>query len=317
MPRIPVIEILNDIRAGMPDVVLMRKYRLSFKRLIQVMQRLVKHKAIAHRELYEKSPTYRSVIDVLVSRSSLRWNIPFPIEVYHDETSQKGVIRDISENGLRVAGITAKEGDVMTLRLPLKEVVKAEPIEFQAVCRWSKTRGQRRKYIASGFQIVRISEDSKSRLRELIGLLRRKSGGKGRVQHLLLDLPEKGQFVTNAGAGAAPREYSGKVDGVDILDLVQFLLLIGKKTLLHVRSSQGIECQMYLAEGRVVDAIMGNLKGENAFFACMDLAGGYFRTQPWHDPSETTIHELGELLLIEAARRRDESVVAKSPKAPL
>jgi hypothetical protein len=108
---------------------------------------------------------------------------------------------------------------------------------------------------------------------------------------------------------AAPRAFSGKLDNVDILDIVQMLLLVGRKALLLVRSAQGIECQIYFAEGRIVHAKMGSLQGEDAFFACMDLGGGSFETQPWQNPNENTIHELGELLLLEAARRRDEAAL--------
>ncbi len=107
----------------------------------------------------------------------------------------------------------------------------------------------------------------------------------------------------------ASRIFSGKVHDVDVLEVIQFLLLTGRKTLLVVRSLQGIECQLYLAGGRIVHANMGSLQGEDAFFACMDLVGGSFETQPWRNPNETTIDEAGELLLLEAARRRDEAAL--------
>lgn len=306
MARIPAREILNDIRNGMGDLELAEKYQLSVKGLKRLMEKLVKEKAISHWQLYEKSPLYRELADQLASRRSPRIRVLRPIWVYHDEKSQKGFVRDISEEGVRVAGINAAVGEFITLRLPLEEVKTTEPIKFMAECRWSKIQGKRRKYMMCGFGITEISETAKIRFEGLISELVAEIRESDRSQERVLDVQMPRERRAAPGAETYSREFSGKVDGVDILDVVQFLLQIGKTTVLRVISSGGVESQLYLDDGTLVHADL-SLRGEEAFFKCMDLPGGEFLMEPWCEPTDQTIRQPGELLLVEAARRRDES----------
>jgi hypothetical protein len=307
MPRIPVSEILNDLRNGMGDHELTEKYQLSVKGLNRLMQKLVEENAIGHGELYEKSPSYRKFADRLASRLSPRMSVRRPIRAYRNATSQKGFVRDISENGVRIAGLNTTVGDVITLRLPLREVGATEPIEFRAVCRWSKIQGKGKKYVMCGFEITEISETARIRFDELTTLLWVESRGSDRSQDPVLDVQMPWQATGAEGTEPCSRQFSGKVDGVDILDVVQFLLLIGKTTVLHVTSPEGVESQLYLKKGCLVHADLGSLRGSEAFFACMNFPGGEFLVNPWCDPTDHTIHEPWELMLVEAARRRDES----------
>jgi hypothetical protein len=306
MSRIPATEIVNDIRNGMGDHELMEKYQLSVKGLKRLMQKLVEVKAIGHGELYEKSLSYRKLADRLDSRGSPRTRVRRPIQARHNETSQKGFVRDISENGVRVAGINATVGDVMTLRLPLRELEATQPIEFEVVCRWSKIQGKRKEYVMCGFEITDISETARASFGELITLLQAEGRGSRRARNSMLDVERPLQAVSSLGTERRSRHFSGKVDGVDILDLVQFLLLIGKTAVLHVISSEGAEAQLYLKNGSLVHADLGRLRGEEAFFECMNLPGGEFLLEPWCEPTDHTIRELGEFMLVETARRRDD-----------
>jgi hypothetical protein len=307
MPRIPVGEILNDIQNGMGDHELAEKYQLSIRRLKRLMDKLVEKKAISHRELYEKSPVYRELEDQLACRDSPRIRLLRSIQVYHDETAQMGFVRDISENGLRIAGIKAAVGDVITLRLPLDEVGTNEPIAFVAECRWSKIEGKHRIYAMCGFEITEISEKARIRFQELTDLLVSEIRGWDWARERELDVQMSREVSAATGTDRYDREFSGEVDGVDILDVVQFLLLIGKTTVLRVISSQGAESLLYLKDGALVHADLGSLQGQEAFFECMDFPGGEFSLEPWCEPIDQTIDEPGELLLVEAARRRDES----------
>jgi hypothetical protein len=307
MARIPAREILNDIRSGMRDDELTEKYQLTMKGLKRVIDRLVERKAIGYGELYDKSPFYKRVLDRLAARESPRTRVLRPVRVYHGETSQKGFLRDISRNGVRVAGIKANVGEVITLRLPLDEVDASGAIEFMAECRWAKVQGKRKKYVMCGFKVTEISEKARLQFQELITLLRAEGSGSDllpeRVSHEWIP----GEGVAAPGGENRTRKFSGKVDGVDILDVVQFLLLIGKTTVLRVVSREGVESRLYLKEGRLVHADLGSLRGETAFFECMNLVSGEFVLDPWCEPTDHTIRELGEFLLVEAARRRDES----------
>ncbi|MFC1834956.1 response regulator [Thermodesulfobacteriota bacterium] len=104
-----------------------------------------------------------------------------------------------------------------------------------------------------------------------------------------------------------PPVFSGKVAGVDILEYLQFMLLTGKKTILEVRSQGGYACKLFLNDGNVVHADDGKLEGEDAFYKCLSAEGGTFSNLAWSDPGKTTIAKPGEMLLFEAARKRDES----------
>lgn len=104
-----------------------------------------------------------------------------------------------------------------------------------------------------------------------------------------------------------PPLFSGDVQGVDILEYIQFFLLSGKKTVLRIESRGGVRCKLYLNHGDVVHADGDEMKGEAAFHQCMKFDGGRFTNLPWAEPEQETISKPGELLLIEAARRRDEA----------
>jgi hypothetical protein len=52
--------------------------------------------------------------------------------------------------------------------------------------------------------------------------------------------------------------------------------------------------------------VCGDLEGEEALYRCLGFSGGSFSSLPWREPERVTINKPGELLLLEAARRRDE-----------
>lgn len=307
MQRIRARQIIHCFRSGMGDDKLMKKYGLSRKGYQRLLRTLVSEKVIEHGELYERSPTYKAMADILSARHSPRVSVPLPVRVYHDETSQKGFVRDISENGFRVAGIEANVGEAMTLRIPLNELAQGKPLEFDAVCRWSKTVGKTKRYVLSGFDITDVSEEARSQLLELLDLFSSQSRGKDRTLYASPNVLAALESASEMGAGIDSRQFSGTVDGTDILDFVQFLLLSGKKTRVDIQSSEGDECELHLEDGRVVQAVRGKREGKEAFFECMNFPGGKFSTRPWNDPGPEPIDELAEFLLFEAARRRDES----------
>jgi hypothetical protein len=100
--------------------------------------------------------------------------------------------------------------------------------------------------------------------------------------------------------------FSGIVEGVDILDYVQFLLLAGRTTVLEVYSNQGARGRLFIHKGEIFHASLGNLQGEEALMACLSFRGGSFSNLPWRQPDARTITKPGDFLLMEAARKRDE-----------
>lgn len=286
----------------------MRKHGLSPRGLRMLMQMLVEKNAFEPSELSELSPLYKDVANLINARRFPRVYVPAPIafKICSYDTAQVGFVRDVSETGVRVAGIKVKVGEEMTLSMPLTEFETRGPLEFRAVCRWCTIEGKRKKYAVGGFEIVDISSEARVRLAEVIDYI-----------HSQMEQQEATRRATPSESGLfelgktlvvdrASRAFSGTVDGVDILEVVQLLLLNGKKMLLSIRSSKGRESVVHLRDGKVVHAVNGELEGKEAFYSSMSLLSGQFKTLPWSEPNQETIDIPGESLLLEAARRRDD-----------
>ena len=172
MSSIPKKQIVTDIQSGMRDRDLMEKYGLAPRPFQRVLHRLVVDEAIDHEELYEKSQTYREISDVISSRRHPRVHIPMAIRVLGAGGSQSGFIRDISETGLRVAGIEAEVGESTTLTVPLKEIPVIGPIKFKATCRRSERKGKQKKFVVTGFEITTISDEARRGFLRLIEFFR-------------------------------------------------------------------------------------------------------------------------------------------------
>lgn len=101
--------------------------------------------------------------------------------------------------------------------------------------------------------------------------------------------------------------FSGKVEEVDIIEYVQFVILGGQRTILEITSSLGTRGRLFLADGNVVHAVCGVLQGEAALYRCLCFREGTFAHLPWEEPGAKTINRPGEFLLMEAVRKRDEA----------
>ena len=284
----------------------MSTYKLSRKGLQRLLKRLVNDSLISHEELYQKSDAYRSIADLLSARRSPRLYVPIALKVYRNETGEKGFIRDISENGMRVAGVQAKAGEKVIFDIPMSDINGLNPLRFEALCRWTRLEGKNRKYPVGGFEITSISKQAEVQFSEIRDLVLSRSNGEERRLYSPLNVPELLKSANQMRAETESRSFSGRVEDVDILDFVQFLLLTRKKVVLNVHSLLGDKGQLYLDEGRIVHAIRGKEEGKQAFYQCMNFQGGFFSTKRWHEPSKRSINMPGDFLLMEAARRRDD-----------
>jgi Domain of unknown function (DUF4388) len=100
--------------------------------------------------------------------------------------------------------------------------------------------------------------------------------------------------------------YSGMVEGIDILDYIQWILLDRRSTVLEIGLPNGTSCSVYLKEGEIIHAVNGELEGEEALYASVMCPSGRFGHETWSEPDRKTIEKPGTQLLLEAARRRDE-----------
>jgi two-component system, cell cycle sensor histidine kinase and response regulator CckA len=100
--------------------------------------------------------------------------------------------------------------------------------------------------------------------------------------------------------------FSGMVEGIDLLEYMQLMILTGKPVLVEVLLKTGLKGLIYLDKGRFIHATCGDLQGEEAVYRCVNFAGGSFSNLPWREPERVSIDKPGEFLLLEAARRRDD-----------
>lgn len=160
-------DLIFDIRAGMTDLQLMEKYKLTAKGLQSALQKLVDIQAISPEELYERYPLYEATLTVEEIRRIVRQPLTYPVPVYEaDFPDIEGTVRDITEKGVCVRGIDTLLGETKTFVIDAREFVDVGPFVFRAQCRWVK-KSFAGEY-TGGFEIVSISEKHLQSLRKFI-----------------------------------------------------------------------------------------------------------------------------------------------------
>jgi hypothetical protein len=163
--------IINDLRSGTTDRELQMKYRLSANGLCTIFEKLVDSEAMSHSELSEWSALYNLRTSYKESRSYPRADLAIKVPIYDLQTGSIGILRDISEKGLRVAGIDARVGQVRAFQIPIEMCMQAEPLLILAECKWTKTRRKTKEYVVAGFEIIDLSAQDRNTLQDFISVL--------------------------------------------------------------------------------------------------------------------------------------------------
>jgi CheY-like chemotaxis protein len=108
--------------------------------------------------------------------------------------------------------------------------------------------------------------------------------------------------------------FSGTLRQVGLQEVIQMECVGRHSSILEVRNPPA-HGQIFIEVGAIVHATIGTLAGEKALAKILSLDGGEFRVQPFKAPAERTIQGRWEVLLMEAARVRDEQAAAGSPPA--
>jgi hypothetical protein len=109
-----------------------------------------------------------------------------------------------------------------------------------------------------------------------------------------------------------PARCSGALAQLAVADVVQLLQLIGKSAVMTVTvAHQGGQSRLWCAEGSLVDAESGRLRGEAAAYRILSLDDGWLEAELRHEERPRTIHVPTQRLLLEAARRTDETQALK------
>lgn len=161
-------DVVNDIRARMTDADLMEKYDLSARGLESLFKKLLDAKAVKRSELYGRFPTKDDTVNLGNLRSAPRNYLAFALPLY-DSTDQRnlGVVRDITEKGIQVAGIDTSVDETREFLIKADDFEDIEPFSFKAKCRWTNgTNGAAEP--TAGFEIVDIEDGALKQLREVI-----------------------------------------------------------------------------------------------------------------------------------------------------
>lgn len=105
------------------------------------------------------------------------------------------------------------------------------------------------------------------------------------------------------------RGVSGRLSELSLPDMVQVLFHGRKSGNLKIRAPAG-SGEIHFAEGNVVNALWGELRGEDAFYAMLKLSDGEFGLDPSFTASARVINQSAEALLLEGMRRMDEGIGA-------
>ncbi|XOF33033.1 MAG: chemotaxis protein CheB [Candidatus Electrothrix sp. YB6] len=103
--------------------------------------------------------------------------------------------------------------------------------------------------------------------------------------------------------------FVGEIEGLGLVDLVQFACLAGDDRKLSVLSenNRGV---LYFSDNEIVHAEFGELTGEEAFYRIMSWPSGTF-SMLFASTNVRTIDSSWNFLLLEAARRIDEQTKSK------
>jgi hypothetical protein len=165
---IPTREIMDDIRAGMGDVPIMEKHQISPAEYQAVLRKLQEVRALTKQELAARMSAVPGDNAGQQMRSVPRNYMFFTIPIYDaNDPRVVGVVNDLTEKGLQVAGIPARVDEVKTFLIRPDVFPVEMPLAFDATCRWvnvDRTTGQ---YVA-GFEITHIQRKHLGTLRKLI-----------------------------------------------------------------------------------------------------------------------------------------------------
>ena len=100
--------------------------------------------------------------------------------------------------------------------------------------------------------------------------------------------------------------FRGVLRRVGLQDVIQMECLGRNSAILEVKAGRQ-QGRIYIKDGRIIHAAVGDHKGEEAFLRLLGLRRGEFVMKTFTEPPEQTIDSSYELLLMEAARIQDEA----------
>jgi uncharacterized protein (DUF433 family) len=167
--RVETNAIVADIRARATDFELCHKYDLSLEELPDVFEKLVELGVIRRAELKERSSFYDEPENRSLTRRFPRKLLGLELPIYDpDDPDRRGLVRDLSERGLRVASVRPDIDLARRFVIRPDWFLNIRPFDIEVECKWIKTKEPSKRYFLAGFEITSISSRSREELRKLL-----------------------------------------------------------------------------------------------------------------------------------------------------
>lgn len=171
MAQIKAKNIVEDIRARVSDFELMSKYGLSLQQLQKVLVKLVEAGTLREDEIKERGSFFDNPANRSKTRRSPRTRLRVPLDIEDlNNSANKGILVDISDDGFRAKGLAALVGEEKAFLVSLKGVRK-KAVRLRATCLWIKRQVDAKGLPQAGFKIVHISEGDLLEIRRVADLL--------------------------------------------------------------------------------------------------------------------------------------------------
>lgn len=170
--RLNIRRIIDDILAGVGDVVIMEKYNLSPNEFMSVLEKVKNAKGVDPGELEEKINTFKNDARRSQERRVPRNYIMFPTHVYDgNDPSISGTINDMTEKGIQISGIDSQVGEIRNFFIVGSDVIFVEkPLQFEARCRWTGSDQETGDPLA-GFEITKMTPSTLRGIRRFVSKL--------------------------------------------------------------------------------------------------------------------------------------------------
>jgi hypothetical protein len=166
--RMPAGPVIADIRAGMTNTQLMKKYRVSSSMLEKIFRKLLDANMVARSDLDGRllSPQEGVVHDSIRQEPRCYMVMRLPITDM-DNLNADLFVKDLSEKGVRICNLRVDVGERKNFLIQASEYADVQPFSFEAECRWVRSETDKERQVA-GFEITRISDEDLCQLREFI-----------------------------------------------------------------------------------------------------------------------------------------------------
>jgi CheY-like chemotaxis protein len=110
--------------------------------------------------------------------------------------------------------------------------------------------------------------------------------------------------------------FRGVLRRVGLQDVIQLECLSRHSLILEIMAAE-VTGEIYIRDGSIIHARLGQQTGEGAFYQLLSLPSGEFNFKSFAEPPAITIEGSWEFLLMEAARVRDEASQMAAINPPL